>query len=465
MPVERAESAQLPPTPNADAPRLWVEIDDVIRYFDTSSTPTGIARVQLEILPRLLAAYPDRVGICRIGSHANDVRVIPPEAVARLLGGATADGHGGSVPAKRLRAIARYGRRKLRNLAGKWLVPPAAARAFSCRVREGDVLLALGASWTHAHFGRSVRALKARHGLKFALLVHDILPVTHPELVSPGHLPNFRRWLDDMMATWDFVLTPSESSAAALRAYLTALGRPIPPISPVPFGFGFGTTTIAAEPVEREPYVLFVSTVEIRKNHLLLFHVWQRLIDKHGAAKVPRLLFAGKLGWKIERLRRLLTASNFLDGKIRLVGDLTDAEMARAYADCRFTVFPSRCEGWGLPVSESLYYGRLCLASNATSIPEVGGPAVDYFEPDNEDEAFALIERALFEPGYVEAREAWIKANFRLPSWEETARFIVETLVGAPAAARVGVALPAASEKPGPGRDYDLPGAPLPLDV
>jgi glycosyltransferase involved in cell wall biosynthesis len=465
MPVERAESAQLPLTPNADGPRLWVELDDVIRYFDTSSTPTGIARVQLEILPRLLAAYPDRVGICRIGSHSNDVRVIPPEALARLLDSASAGGRGGSSLAGRMQAIARYGRRKLQNLADEWLASPAAGRAFSRHVRAGDVLLALGASWTHAHFGRSVRALKTRHGLKFALLVHDILPVTHPDLVSPGHVPNFRRWLDDMMTTWDFVLTPSKSSAAALRTHLAALGRPIPPIWPVPFGFGFGTATIAAEPVEREPYVLFVSTVEIRKNHLLLYHVWQRLIDRHGAANVPRLLFAGKLGWKIEKLRRLLAASNFLDGRIRQVGDLTDSEMARAYADCRFTVFPSRCEGWGLPVSESLYYGRLCLASNATSIPEVGGPAVDYFDPDNEDEAFALIERALFEPGYVERREAWIKANFRLPSWEGTARFIVETLVGAPTAAQVGAALRATSETRGSGRGHELPGAPLALDA
>ena len=465
MPVERAESAQLLLTPNADGPRIWVELDDVIRYFDTTSTPTGIARVQLEILPRLLAMYPDRIGICRIGSHANDVRVIPPEALAWLLDSATAGGCRGSFMAGRMQAIARYGRRKLRNFADEWLASPAAVRAFSRHVREGDVLLALGASWTHAHFGRSVRTLKARHGLKFALLVHDILPVTHPDLVSPGHAPNFRRWLDDMMTTWDFVLTPSKSSAAALQTHLAALGRPIPPIWPVPFGFGFGNPVIAAEPVEREPYVLFVSTVEIRKNHLLLYYVWQRLIDKHGAANVPRLLFVGKLGWKIEKLRRLLAASNFLDGRIRQVGELTDSEMARAYADCRFTVFPSRCEGWGLPVSESLYYGRLCVASNATSIPEVGGPAVDYFDPDNEDEAFALIERALFESGYVERREAWIRANFRLPSWEGTARFIFETLVGAPTAVRVSAALPAMSETPGSGRGCEPPGAPLALNA
>jgi glycosyltransferase involved in cell wall biosynthesis len=176
-----------------------------------------------------------------------------------------------------------------------------------------------------------------------------------------------------------------------------------------------------------------VSTIEIRKNHILAYRIWERLTRKHGFHAVPKLVFAGKYGWEIEELRHLLSRSNFLGGKIRIIDSLSDAQMARAYADCRFTIFPSLCEGWGLPVSESLSHGKLCIASNATSIPEIGADAVDYFDPTDEDTAFTRIEKALFEPGYIEAREAWIARNFRAPRWEDTAHAIAEVLIGSSA--------------------------------
>jgi glycosyltransferase involved in cell wall biosynthesis len=71
-----------------------------------------------------------------------------------------------------------------------------------------------------------------------------------------------------------------------------------------------------------------------------------------------------------------------------------------------FTVFPSLCEGWGLPIAESLAHGKFFVASNRTSIPEVGGDLIDYFDPSDDDDALAKIERLLFEPGYLAAREA-----------------------------------------------------------
>lgn len=410
-----------------------MELDDLLRYFDAHSIPTGIGRVQLEIIPRLLAAYPARVGICRIGSTPDDVRIIEPERLAELLGGAGKNGRRRPGVGGWVKVLTRYLRRRTVARFDQWAARLFRRNAFRDAVREGDVLLALGGSWTHTHFGRSIRALKERHGIKFALLIHDILPVTHPQFVSAGHLPNFQRWLKDMAASWDMVLTPSKSSAEALRHYLGAGGAPIPPITPVPFGFGFGghtDTAPASEAIEAEPYVMFVSTIEIRKNHILMYRVWEQLLRRHDPANVPKLLFVGSQGWGVDLLKRRLASSGNLGGRVRHVSDLSDAEMARAYADCLFTVFPSFCEGWGLPVSESLFHGRLCLASNATSVPEIGGDAVDYFDPEDEAGALAAVERALFEPGYVKRREAWIRENFRLPAWESTARAVFEAIVG-----------------------------------
>jgi glycosyltransferase involved in cell wall biosynthesis len=173
---------------------------------------------------------------------------------------------------------------------------------------------------------------------------------------------------------------------------------------------------------------LFVSTIEIRKNHRLLVRVWQRLLERHGADLVPTLIFTGQIGWLVDGLLADLEASEYLNGKIILMRDLSDAELQRAYRSCLFTVFPSLCEGWGLPIAESLAHGKFCVASNRTSIPEVGGNLIDYFDPSNEDDALTKIERPLIDPGYLAAREAQLRAEYRPRTWADCAHALIGTL-------------------------------------
>ncbi len=144
---------------------------------------------------------------------------------------------------------------------------------------------------------------------------------------------------------------------------------------------------------------------------------WSRLIEKHGAENIPSLVFAGRRGWMIDDLLIELEQSGFLAGKIILLSDLSDIELREVYRRCLFSVFPSFVEGWGLPVAESLEQGKLCIASNRASIPEVGGDLVDYVDPDDETGMLAAIERAIFDDAYRDAREARIRAEYRPTSW------------------------------------------------
>ena len=177
-----------------------------------------------------------------------------------------------------------------------------------------------------------------------------------------------------------------------------------------------------------QPYVLFVSTIEIRKNHRLLVRIWRRLLDRHGADAVPNLIFAGQVGWMVDDLLTDLAASDYLGGKIMLMPGLSEAELRQAYRSCLFTVFPSLCEGWGLPVAESLVHGKFCVASNRTSIPEVGGDLIDYFDPTNDDDALGKIERALFDSGYRAAREARLRAEYRPRAWADCVQALISKL-------------------------------------
>src|SRR5262249_1832332 len=139
------------------------------------------------------------------------------------------------------------------------------------------------------------------------------------------------------------------------------------------------------------------------------------------------LIFAGKIGWLVDDLLADLEASGDLNGKVIILRSLSDAELQQACCSCLFTVFPSLSEGSGLPIAESLAHGKFCLASNDKSIREAGGDLRDYFDPLNEDDALAKIERPFIDPNYLAAREAQLRAEYRPRTWADC----VHALIGA----------------------------------
>jgi hypothetical protein len=78
-------------------------------------------------------------------------------------------------------------------------------------------------------------------------------------------------------------------------------------------------------------------------------------------------------------------------------------------------------EGWGLPIAESLAAGKYCIAGNATSLPEVGGDFIDYFDPMDYPACYRLVHRAVTDPGYVRQREERISAGYKTSTWRMAA--------------------------------------------
>jgi hypothetical protein len=129
------------------------------------------------------------------------------------------------------------------------------------------------------------------------------------------------------------------------------------------------------------------------------------------------LIFAEQIGWLVDGLLAELEASNYLNGKIILLRDLSDAQLQNAYRFC--LIFPSFFECWGLPIAEGLAHGKFSVASDRTSIPKVGGNLVDYFDPWDDENALAKIERPLIEPAYLAARETQLRAAYRRWTWAD----------------------------------------------
>lgn len=264
-------------------------------------------------------------------------------------------------------------------------------------------------------------------------LIHDVIPVKLPELAKPGHEAEFRRFLDRVPDYVSGFLCVSDQTEADLREVLPAAGTSIPTrVTPLAHEFvgdaaDGAAVGAAVRTIAETPFVLCVGTIEVRKNAYALVEAWNRLRSELGTG-MPRLVLAGQRGWRTEDLFELLARTGNLGDTVAVAETPSDAELAFLYRRCLFTVFPSLYEGWGLPIGESLWFGKHCIASKTSSMPQVGGDLADYVDPRDADGLFRILLQAIREPGYVWMREDRIRAS-ALRRWADAADTIFEAAV------------------------------------
>jgi glycosyltransferase involved in cell wall biosynthesis len=427
-------------------PAIWFEVEDFLRYFDHFRNPSGVQRVSFEIYRAATTLYgpSGRVRFCRLSVYNKRLHSIGFDAIRS----AYLNPLGSSAPWKTFWEPAIFWQEFPRSIPVVMRHPgfffsilKVAARdlietwlrqnRFGELMQRDDMIISIGAGWGIPGYIKSIADVKRCYGIKFSMLLHDLIPIKYESLVEPHHTVQFRSWLREAITVADIVFTNSKYTRTALIEFAAESGWRLPRVEVLPLGSGLAGRLAARDQATTSfpaRYVLFVSTIEARKNHWLLVRVWQRLLERHGADPVPNLIFAGKIGWLVDDLLADLEASEYLNGKIILLRGLTDAELQQAYRSCLFTVFPSFCEGWGLPIAESLAHGKFCVASNRTSIPEVAGNLIDYFDPSNEDDALAKIERPLTDPAYLAAREARLRGEYRPRTWADCAHALIGTV-------------------------------------
>ncbi len=132
-----------------------------------------------------------------------------------------------------------------------------------------------------------------------------------------------------------------------------------------------------------EHYFLSVGTIEPRKNLLTLLEAFETFRDKN--EDFFKLIIVGKKGWKTKKFFSALKKHPYRKD-IYIVGYVSTEELTVLYSKATALIYPSFYEGFGLPVLEAMSCGTACIVSNSSSLPEVGGDAVEYFDPANSDE-------------------------------------------------------------------------------
>lgn len=463
-------------------PTYWIDVSGLFDYVRVNPRLSGIQRVEYQVCQAL---WFDDGGSGRIrflckGDRRNEFRVTTWDEIAalraRLTGegaGSAGAGHGGGMGGvsilrriarrlvgrlslkrrRELRAILQHPVGALRGLAASFwpfgpkrapngrgnrnygaIVRPSISDQLMSLVKPNDWLLSLGSPWEHPDYAGLIQYHKERLALRFAFLSFDMIPIMVPEWYPRGPAELFRNWFDTVLPLADTVMTISHATARDLAHYAKTSGVQIAgPIHPIPLGSGLDDKHDASGPrTDRLPapgsYILFVSTIEARKNHMLAFRVWRRLLNDLPRDAVPTLVFAGRTGWLVADLMRQLRNCHFLNGKIVLLDSVTDTELTHLYRGCLFTLFPSFYEGWGLPVAESLAFGKPCLAANNSAIPEAGGALARYFDADSVSDAYAKIRATIEDPLGLAAWTKSVEERFEPVSWSATAHAVMACL-------------------------------------
>jgi len=223
------------------------------------------------------------------------------------------------------------------------------------------------------------------------IVVHDLTYKRFPELLQQETLENLSRTMQREIALADAIVCVSETTRQdLLRFYDLDRRRAVAILS------GLGRLP-AAEPMEGLPkrYILFVSTIEPRKNLPALLEAFERLRARY--AYDGSLVIVGRIGWKSESLVPRLRQA----GVVHL--DYVNArQLATVYANAEVFVFPSLYEGFGFPLLEAMSHGVPVIAARSSSLPEIGGEAALYFDPRNPAELEQELDRLLHDPALRE---------------------------------------------------------------
>ena len=169
--------------------------------------------------------------------------------------------------------------------------------------------------------------------------------------------------------------------------------------------------------------MLWVGTVEPRKNLPRLVEAYRALPQELQAAHP--LAVVGKLGWDTGETTAALDS---LGDRCLRLGYVSDAELAELYRRCGAFCYPSLGEGFGLPVLEAMAAGAPVVTSNLSSLPEVGGDAVEYADPFSVVSIAAALERVLRSPERRAELAAKGRARAGLFSWGRFAAITLATL-------------------------------------
>jgi glycosyltransferase involved in cell wall biosynthesis len=261
---------------------------------------------------------------------------------------------------------------------------------------------------------------------RYVATIHDLIPLRWPQLVTRKHRLIVMAAYHRLRQQADLVITPSEATKADIVRYLQ-----INPtrIAVIPWGCearfqptGDLEHFAAVQQRYRLParYLLFVGTLEPRKNLTTLLHAYA-MLRAEGRGEDLKLVVAGRMGWLYSDIFKAVK-SLALAEEVIFTGFVDDDDLPDLYRGASLFVFPSLYEGFGLPILEAMASGVPVVTSDTASMPEVAGDAAILVDPHNPRAVAEAMAQVLAEDTLREALAQKGLARARRFTWDTVAQ-------------------------------------------
>ena len=222
---------------------------------------------------------------------------------------------------------------------------------------------------------------------KKVTIIHDMVIYDHPETVRFRTMLYLKLGLRKSVKRADLIITDSYFSKERILKHLKVKEEKIRVIHPcIDYEVFNKKNAHKAEIVQqirkkyslKEKYMLYLGTLEPRKNIKRLILAYSHLVEKN--AVPPELVIAGGKGWKYQDIYKTIKEKN-LESRVKILGYVEEKDAPVIMGNAMFFVFPSMYEGFGMPPVEALACGTPVMAGNAASLPEALEENAHYVDP------------------------------------------------------------------------------------
>ena len=352
--------------------------------------PTGIDRVCLAYL----AHYgPQSLAVVQRGSWR---KVLDPKGSQKLFALLTAPGT------------------DFRSRLSRLMAGPAVRRIRSDQI-NGGLYLNVG------HTGLESSSLArwiAQHDLRAIYLVHDLIPITHPEYCRLGEAERHARRMTLVLETAAGVIGNSEQTLLSLAEFAASQNMDMPRAVPALLGSDLPDPGASSKKAATPASFVMIGTIEGRKNHLLMLQLWTRLAQML-RLDTPKLVIIGQRGWESEQAVDLLERAPALRGHVQELSRCSDVRLAEILSGARALLFPSLVEGYGLPLIEALHHGTPVIASDLPVFREIGGNVPEYVDPLDGPSWLRVIAAYSEQPSAMRNAQLDRLGAYRAPTWDD----------------------------------------------
>ncbi len=399
----------------SSVPGPWLDVTRTLTRVGRGAA-TGVDRVELEYLKRFLEDGCDRF-LCRT---TRGFLVLDASGARRLL--YLAEGRRALGSADLLSRLTFRGKRPrhraeadLRAVAIDRCRPGGLRRMIDAQGSGPRTYFNVG----HSNLSEEVLSTFGDAGQGF-VLIHDLIPITHPEFVVDTQPQNFAGRIERVRRFASHVIANSAATADALAAHWDGEDR-----RPEVIVAHLGVEAVAAASGSRDPmHFVMLGTIEPRKNHALIVDAWEGLAAELPPDQMPQLHIIGNTGWKVDGLMARLEAHPLRGTAIHVHGPLPDAEMHGHLVKAKALLFPSVTEGFGLPPLEAAIAGAIPVCSDLPVFRETLGDCAVYVNNPTayhwQETIKQLIDDKMKLPDL---------AKVKIPTWQEHFEIVAGSVI------------------------------------